>query len=239
MSAIDAGWLVGTGVELVASPRAKLSLELRYQRGVHDLFPAQANTVTQQSVSCLVGIVYGSTPSPRAGRMGPAEERPLRAGIAALDAIEARVTRLIAAMERTSPASPGGRPGTSSCDPRAELPAASGLLATPAECVRAEEQQGAHDALRTVLLALARDLAALVARLERLARGAQDGTSPWDTISRPLLEPVVPHVQWRPWTQPGRGSSAQMPGETTHWCGSRRGATTKQRCWGRRSSRCG
>ncbi|GAB4570514.1 MAG: hypothetical protein Tsb0020_25360 [Haliangiales bacterium] len=62
VSPFDAGWLAGGGIELASATSTKLSVELRYQRGLRDLFQAQASTVTQQSVSCLLAITYGGGP---------------------------------------------------------------------------------------------------------------------------------------------------------------------------------
>lgn len=64
VSPVDAGWLAGGGIELASTARAKLSFELRYQRGFHDLLKDHASEVTQQSISCLFGITYGPRSEP-------------------------------------------------------------------------------------------------------------------------------------------------------------------------------
>ena len=53
-SALDVGWSAGAGIEV--QRWARLSLELRYQRGLRDLLPAHPGEVTQQSVQVVFGI---------------------------------------------------------------------------------------------------------------------------------------------------------------------------------------
>ena len=59
ISSVDAGWLAGGGIEFYSIAGARASLELRYQRGWRDQFSAGPAEVTQQSVSCLLGLAFG------------------------------------------------------------------------------------------------------------------------------------------------------------------------------------
>src|SRR5690606_38707725 len=122
VSAVDAGWLAGAGVELDTGTRARLSNELRYEHGLRELVPGSPGDA-QQSLSGLVGIVYGGAPPLRAGH-ADVDDEPSPRGGATLDGIEARVTRLVTAME-ASPAAPRGRRGTLTCGSGAARPAAS------------------------------------------------------------------------------------------------------------------
>lgn len=78
---------------------------------------------------------------------------------------------------------------------RARRPAA-GVLAMPAECRSAPEAQDSEDALRTVVLALARDLSALVARLKTLVQDDPGHASSWNGIVGSLRRPTVAQVAW-------------------------------------------
>lgn len=57
MNPVDTGWIAGAGIEL--DRNARFSIEVRYQRGIRDLFPETPERVTQQSISFLLGISYG------------------------------------------------------------------------------------------------------------------------------------------------------------------------------------
>lgn len=71
MAAIDAGWIAGAGIELQPRPTARFSLELRYQHGLRDLFPALRGNVGQQSFSILLGITRATASRPRSQPTSP------------------------------------------------------------------------------------------------------------------------------------------------------------------------
>ena len=62
---VDAGWIAGAGIELWPGAAIEPAIELRYQRGFRNLLPMDAGEVNQQSVSCLVSITYGGSPTTR------------------------------------------------------------------------------------------------------------------------------------------------------------------------------
>ncbi len=77
VSRLDAGWLAGAGVERDLFGNARLSLEVRYQHGMRDLFApdiagelvtAAAGDTTQQSFIGLIGIAYGQSSTASAGK---------------------------------------------------------------------------------------------------------------------------------------------------------------------------
>ncbi len=77
VSRFDAGWIAGGGVERTLFGTTHLTLELRYQRGMRDLFsPAtsgdffasQAGPTTQQSLTGLIGIAYGQSSTTKAAK---------------------------------------------------------------------------------------------------------------------------------------------------------------------------
>ncbi|GAB4568541.1 MAG: hypothetical protein Tsb0020_22070 [Haliangiales bacterium] len=77
VSRFDAGWIVGGGVERTLFGTTRLTFELRYQRGMRDLFsPAtsgdffasEAGPTTQQSMTGLIGIAYGQSSTTKAAK---------------------------------------------------------------------------------------------------------------------------------------------------------------------------
>ncbi len=63
--ALDAGWVAGAGVEFAAVGDARLTLELRYQRGLLDTFSGADIEGVQQAGLCLFGITYGRPSAPK------------------------------------------------------------------------------------------------------------------------------------------------------------------------------
>ncbi len=63
--ALDAGWVAGAGVEFAAVGDARLTLELRYQRGLLDTFSAADIEGVQQAGLCLFGVTYGRPSAPK------------------------------------------------------------------------------------------------------------------------------------------------------------------------------
>ncbi len=109
------------------------------------------------------------------------ESTPGREHLDTLDAVETRVVRLLASME-AAPAAASDRPGRHPCHGRVSGDPRSAMAAMPAECAVYRTQQETRDALRTVQLALARDLAAMVARMRRLSRNRHYGEDQWRTM---------------------------------------------------------